>query len=289
MNRIYFSFPGNESLTSKLASREAGELGIMDIHRFPDGESYVRIRSNVCTKHVVVVCTLHRPDEKIMFIYFFSQIAKAMNAATITLVCPYLPYMRQDKLFHPGEGVSSVDFAKLISSMVDKVVTIDPHLHRFHALNELYPIPTLVKSATESIASWIKAHVKNPFIIGPDRESEQWVKRVAQIHNTPYLFLSKNRLGDKRVELTIPDLPDLSGKTPVVVDDIISSGKTMIETIRHLKKKCSTPPVCIGIHGIFAGNAYEELKSAGAADVITTNTIPHRSNRIDITSLLILS
>lgn len=212
-----------------------------------------------------------------------------MNAATITLVSPYLPYMRQDKVFHPGEGVSSVDFAKLLSDMFDEIVTVDPHLHRFHSLKELYPIPAITRSATEPIAAWIKTHVKKPFIIGPDSESEQWVKCVAQSCNAPYTFLNKTRLGDKQVEISIPENSYTESHTPVLVDDIISSGKTMIETILQLKKRGVRAPVCIGVHGIFAGNAYEELKNAGAAAIVTTNTVPHPSNQIDISGLLKLS
>lgn len=286
MERIYFSFPGDEQLADRLTSRNKAVRGVMEVRRFPDGESYVRIDSDVCAKKVVLVCRLEKPDEKIMSIYFFSQIAKSLNAATITLVVPYLPYMRQDKLFNEGEGITSVAFAQLLSSMVDEIVTIDPHLHRFHTLKELYSITTIVITATKSIADWINENVNNPFIIGPDNESEQWVKQVAQKCKAPYNFLNKTRHGDKCVEIVIPEKPDLNGKTPVLVDDIISSGKTMVEAVKQLKNTGIDAPLCIGVHGIFSGNAYEELKNAGASDVITTNTIQHPSNRIDITDLL---
>lgn len=286
MERIYFSFPGDEQLADRLTSRNKAVRGVMEVRRFPDGESYVRIDSDVYAKKVVLVCRLEKPDEKIMSIYFFSQIAKSLNAATITLVVPYLPYMRQDKLFNEGEGITSVAFAQLLSSMVDEIVTIDPHLHRFHTLKELYSITTIVITATKSIADWINENVNNPFIIGPDNESEQWVKQVAQKCKAPYNFLNKTRHGDKCVEIVIPEKPDLKGKTPVLVDDIISSGKTMVEAVKQLKNTGIDAPLCIGVHGIFSGNAYEELKNAGASDVITTNTILHPSNRIDITDLL---
>jgi len=286
MERIYFSFPGNEYLTEQLAANNDSPRGQMDMRKFPDDESYVRVQSDVCGKHVVLVCTLDKPDEKIMSVYFFSKIVRAMNAATLTLISPYLPYMRQDKTFHKGEGVTSVEFAKLLSSMVDEIVTIDPHLHRIHSLKEIYTISTKVNSAAEPIAAWIKTHVIKPFIIGPDSESEQWVKRVALYCNAPYTFLSKTRLDDTHVEIAIRGNPQTKGYTPVLVDDIISSGKTMTETISQLRKQGASDPVCIGVHGIFAGNAYEELKNAGAAKIITTNTIVHPSNQIDISSLL---
>ena len=286
MENIYFSFPGNELLTKALSLNANCCLGSMEMRRFPDGESYVRIKSDVCGKHVILVCTLDNPDEKIMQVYFFSKIIRKMKASRLTLVSPYLCYMRQDKLFHEGEGVSSIDFAELLSSMVDQIVTVDPHLHRFHSLKELYAISTKVVSAAKPIAEWIKTHVKKPFIIGPDSESEQWVKRIAMLSDTPYTFLNKTRLGDKQVEIIIPEDLDLSERTPVLVDDIISSGRTMIEILTQFKKSGTQAPVCIGVHGIFAGNAYAELKNAGASVIVTTNTIPHPSNQIDISDLL---
>ncbi|WP_317897672.1 ribose-phosphate pyrophosphokinase [Aurantibacillus circumpalustris] len=286
MEHIYFSFPGNEVLTTTLALNDNASIGLAEIRRFPDGESYIRIKSDVCGKHVVLVCTLDKPDEKIMQIYFFSKIVRTMKASTLTLVSPYLSYMRQDKLFHEGEGVTSIEFAKLLSSMVDQLITVDPHLHRFHSLKELYSINTKVVSAAKPIAEWIKSHVKKPFIIGPDSESEQWVKSVAMHYYVPYTFLNKIRLGDKQVEISIPEDLDLSERTPVLVDDIISSGRTMTEILKQLKKSGAQAPVCIGVHGIFAGNAYVELKNAGASVIVTTNTIPHPSNQIDISDLL---
>ncbi|PBQ30535.1 phosphoribosylpyrophosphate synthetase [Sphingobacteriaceae bacterium] len=286
MEHIYFAFPGNEQLTRALALTANCSTGAMQMRRFPDEESYIRIQSDVCGKHVVMVCSLYKPDEKIMPIYFFSKIARSMKAATITLISPYLPYMRQDKIFHQGEGVTSAEFAKLLSSMVDEIVTIDPHLHRIHSLKEIYSVKTKVCSAAEPIAAWIKTHVKKPFIIGPDSESEQWVKQVAAHCDAPYTFLNKSRVGDKQVEIVIPADINLNGITPVLVDDIISSARTMIETVLQLKKRSTQAPVCIGVHGIFAGDAYQELKNAGAAQIVTTNTIVHSSNQIDISSLL---
>lgn len=287
MERIIFSFPGNETLAAAIASSAKATLGEAEIRHFPDGESYVRILSNVCAKHVWMVCRLDRPDAKLASLYYFSQIAKSMNATSVTLVCPYLPYMRQDKSFHTGEGVTSRFFAQFISLLADELITIDPHLHRFHSLDVIYPIQTKARTATDLIGQWIKTHIKNPFIIGPDSESEQWVKRTAEACQAPFISLQKIRTGDKHVSIHVPDNLTLNQLTPILVDDIISTGKTMIETIHLLKEKSGLAPVCIGVHGLFADEAYQDLLSAGAAQVVTTNAVLHPSNQIDISSLLL--
>ena len=125
-------------------------------------------------------------------------------------------------------------------------------------------------------------NVKNPVLIGPDSESKQWVSKVAKDAGASFIVLEKTRLGDKKVRISLPQVDAYKNHTPVLIDDIISTAGTMIETTAHLKKAGMKPPVCIGIHAVFAGNAYQDLLNAGVEDIITCNTIPHKSNRIDI-------
>ena len=288
MERIFFSLPGNEALTKLLAQRYHGTIGETQIRHFPDGESYVRILTDVKGKNLVFVCTLHEPDSKLLPLFFLIETAKTLGAATAILVAPYLAYMRQDKVFQPGEGVTSTYFAKLVSGFADKLITIDPHLHRRSSLSEIYSIPTHIGHAADHISAWIKVHVEKAVLVGPDSESEQWVAAVAEQAGAPYIVLSKIRHGDKDVEVSVPDVDRYTHHTPVLVDDIISTGRTMIETIGHLKRTGMKPPVVIGIHAVFAANAYDDIKSTGVAKIITCNTIPHPSNGIDISDLLLL-
>ena len=286
MELIYFSFPGNEALSRNLAQAEKAAEGQFDLHRFPDDESVIRILSEVRNKKVVLVCTLHQPKGLILDLYLFCKTAKSLGAAHITLIAPYLSYMRQDKIFKPGEGLTSHYFAEFLSTFIDSLITVDPHLHRISSLNDIYTIPTKVTHAAEAIAGWIKKNVPQALVIGPDSESEQWVSKVAKQAGAAYTVLKKVRHGDREVEVSVPHLENYPNHTPVLVDDIISTGRTLIETIGHLKKPGIKPVICIGIHAVFANNAYASLKEAGAADIITCNTIPHISNRIDISALL---
>lgn len=283
--KIIFSLPGNEGLTSKLIDKLQIETGAATVRHFPDGETFVQIHNDVKGKDVILVCTLDRPDDKLLPLYFMSCTLRELGAAKITLVAPYLAYMRQDKRFHSGEAVTSVWFAKLISGMVDELITVDPHLHRRSNLNEIYSIPSKVLHAAPLISSWIKANIPNAVLVGPDEESEQWVKEVAAGAGAPYFVLRKNRKGDSDVEVFLPEVSKYKNFRPVLVDDIISTARTMVETVLQLKKAGFQTPVKLGVHGIFAGTAELALFSTDA-ETITTNTIPHHTNRIDISALI---
>lgn len=286
MKTIIFSFPGNEDLTEKLCKEINAESGQAEIRRFPDGENYTRVLTDVQGKNVVLVCTLNNPDEKLLPLYFFAKTCKENGAGKIVLVAPYLAYMRQDKQFNKGEGVTSKYFASLLSSFCDVLITVDPHLHRFNSLSDIYTIPAYSLHSADLIADYIHKNIENPVLIGPDSESKQWVSKVAESANAPYLVLEKIRHGDKDVEVSVPQVEKYKTHTPVLVDDIISTGHTMMETVKHLLKAGMKAPVCIGVHAVFTGNAYEELLAAGASAIITTNTIFHKSNKIEISVLI---
>jgi ribose-phosphate pyrophosphokinase len=288
MKKIVFALRGNDVLAEILIHKEKAEKGFFETRTFPDGETYVRILSDVKDKKVILVCTLHNPDSKLLPLYFMAKTAKELGAKSVTLIAPYLSYMRQDTVFQPGEAVTSTYFAQIISSMADTLITIDPHLHRRSSLSEIYTIPSRVEHAANHISSWIKYTVEKPILIGPDSESEQWVAEVAKNANAPYIILTKVRHGDRDVEISVPLIEKHKDFTPVLVDDIISTGRTMIETIKHLKTAGMKPPICVGVHAVFAGNAYQEILNSGAKEIITCNTIPHESNRIDISDLLLI-
>ena len=279
---VYFSLPGNESLMDKMACNTNAEIGKAIIHNFPDGESYIRILSDVKDKYIVIICSLNKPDEKVVPLYFFCKTAKSLGAKQVCLVAPYHAYMRQDQIFHFGEGVTATYFAELISGFVDGIITIDPHLHRIKSLSEVYRIPNSVIHATNGISKWIKENVKNPVLIGPDEESKQWVSLVAKKAEAPFLILKKIRHSDTEVDISIPKVEHYENRTPVLLDDIISTAQTMIETVHHLNKEGMKPVVCIGIHAVFSGNAYKELLKCGVAKIVTCNTIDHPSNAIDL-------
>ena len=292
MSTVLLSLPGNETLTGSLAvaldvaNAKIFELGQIALRRFPDQESYVRIDSRLDGKSAILVSSLSRPDEKILPLIFVADTARELGASEVGLVAPYLAYMRQDRRFHPGEGVTSKYFARLLSSSFDWLVTVDPHLHRHSSLSELYDIRTQVVHAAAPLAEWIGANVAQPLIVGPDSESEQWVSAVAKAVGAPHIVLEKVRSGDRDVAISVPQVEQWRHHTPVLVDDIVSTARTMIATVKHLTAANMPSPVCVAVHAVFADSAYEDLAAAGAARIVSCNTIVHPSNGIDLTSSL---
>jgi ribose-phosphate pyrophosphokinase len=198
--------------------------------------------------------------------------------------------MRQDRRFLPGEAITSLSFAALLSRYVDWLVTVDPHLHRHRSLAEIYTVPHRVLHAAPAMAEWIAVHVDRPIVVGPDEESAQWVKDVADRASAPYLLMRKTRRGDRVVDVSLPDVETYEAyrmHTPVVVDDIVSSAQTMVATVKRFVAAGLRAPTCVCVHALFSETAEQALRDAGASLIVSTTSVPHATNRIDIVPLLI--
>lgn len=289
MKPVGIAMPGNERLTDDLAAHFDFERGLATVRRFPDGESHVRAETSVEGRLVFIVCTLDRPDEKLVPLLLLACAIREAGAVSVGLVAPYLAYMRQDRQFHAGETISAQHVAAWISRHVDWLVTVDPHLHRIVELSQVYSIPSRVAHAADGVASWVRLNVGQPLLIGPDEESAQWVRDVAQRAEVPFIVLAKTRRGDRDVEVSVPELDRWRSHTPVLVDDIVSTARTMIETVGHLRRIGLAAPVCVAVHAVFAQTAFEDLHAAGAADIVSCDTISHPSNRIALASAIAAS
>jgi ribose-phosphate pyrophosphokinase len=278
---LLIPMPGNEGFARALVDELAADLGQVELRTFPDGETYLRFLTDVAGRSIALVCTLAQPDNKMLPLIFAAATARELGADIVGLVAPYLGYMRQDRRLKPGEAVTSRQVALLLSNAFNWLVTVDPHLHRYSSLSEIYRIPTGVVHAAPLMSDWIKEHVQNPLIIGPDSESEQWVSAVAKAANAPFAVLDKVRHGDRDVRISLNHLDNAESRTPVLVDDIISSGKTMLEAVRLLRARGTAAPVCIAVHGIFADESDRALVEAGAS-VITSNSVPNSASAIDM-------
>lgn len=283
--RLILPLPGNEKFARHVAEVGGWEPGRLETRRFPDGETYLRVLSDVADRSVDLVCSLARPDEQFLRLLFTADAVRSLGAREVTLIAPYLAYMRQDRRFLSGEAVTSKTFSRLISSTFDRLVTVDPHLHRYAALSALYTIPTETLHAPPLLADWIAAEVATPLVIGPDEESEQWVSAVAARIGAPHAVLRKVRRGDRDVDIELPDLSPWHGHQPVLVDDIASSGHTLIEAARQLPLRHFARPVAAVVHGIFAGDAYQRLATL-CARIVSTDSVTHESNAIGLAPLI---
>jgi len=286
MTAVFFAMPGNESLAAALASGTATELGSLEYRKFPDQESYLRFLGNVTGRNAVLACSLHDPDGKTLPLLLAAAALRDLGAKSVGLVAPYLSYMRQDRRFKEGEAITSLAFARLLSGAFDWIATIDPHLHRYASMAEIYSIPALVVHAAPVLVDYMRQRHGTIFLVGPDEESEQWVSSVAKAAEAPYVTLRKTRRGDNDVSINFPDIMKFDGLAPVLIDDIISSGHTMQVAVTQLVALGFGQPVCLAAHGILAADAMQRLKAAGAV-IVTTNTIPGPTAALDVNPLLV--
>jgi ribose-phosphate pyrophosphokinase len=285
MSRLLLPLPGNEAFTNTLASEGGFALAAAAVRRFPDGELHVRIDTDVAGRAVDLVCALAHADAHFLTLAFVADALRDLGASEVTLLAPYLGYMRQDARFQPGEAVTSRTFARLLGTVVDRLVTVDPHLHRFAALSDLYRIPCQVVKSAPAIGRWVGSQIAAPLIIGPDSESEPWAAEIAAAAGAPYAVFDKVRLGDREVRMTAPDLAAFAGRQPVLVDDIASSGRTLVAACQTLQALGFAPPVCVVVHAIFVADALDRVRAV-CARVVSTDTLPHVTNAISITPLV---
>lgn len=284
MGRLLLALPGNEGFARRLAAELDAEVADVEARRFPDGESYVRLPVDPAGRVVDLVCTLAQPDDIFLRLVFAADAARDLGATEVNLIAPYLAYMRQDVRFKPGESISSLSFARLVSSTFDRLVTADPHLHRHPSLEALYTLNPDTLQSAPLLADWIAANVPSPLVIGPDEESEQWVGVIARRIGAPHAVLRKLRHGDRNVEITLPDLGEYRRHQPVLVDDIASSGRTMAVAARELAKQGFAPPECVVVHALFGGDAWQTL-SPLCRRITSTDSVPHASNGIGLAPL----
>lgn len=281
---ILFS-PMEHPMSVLLRQHLDADLGEVESRAFPDGESYLKVCSDVKGKDCLILMDLVDPDAKYLPLIFLSNTLKELGAASVGLVTPYLCYMRQDKRFVEGEAITSRIFAKALSDNVDWLVTVDPHLHRYESLSEIYTIPTRVVRGASAIAAFLKKE-DNLLLVGPDSESEQWVSRIASYAGHPYLIGEKVRSGDRNVHIDIQGIEDYRDKKVFVIDDVISSGHTILECVNEIKRQGIQDISCITVHGLFADDADSMLVMCGLKAMLSCNTVPHASNHIDVSELV---
>jgi ribose-phosphate pyrophosphokinase len=284
---IITSLGNSVGIAKKLAKKLRCKYSPTTVSCFPDGDLYLKFNTNLKKKKLVIVQSFQPHSDMSLFdIVFAAETAKELGAKKVILVAPYLAYMRQDKRFKTGECISSKIMAKLLNKSVDKLITIDPHIHRYKSLKDIFTIPTKMLTANLLIADYIQKKFKNEIIIGPDGESYQWAETIAKHIHVDATVLKKTRFSSRHVQVKMINPIPIKGKNVVIVDDIISTGHTIAEAAKQARKMGAKSVSAIGVHGLFVENGMEKLKKAGINRIITTNCIEHKTNKIDVTPLL---
>lgn len=271
-------------IAGRAAAAAGWALQVVERHRFPDGELRLRLPPTLPSR-VVVWRGLHQPNEKLVELLLIARGARALGAQWLGLVTPYLAYMRQDIAFHPGEVVSQRVVGGFLADLFDAVLTVDPHLHRVATLHEAVPLRdaerAVVLSGAPLLADLIAQHHSAPLLLGPDEESLQWVASAAQARGWDHAACVKQRHGDRHVTIALPALP-VAGRAVVLLDDVASSGQTLVEATRLLRAAGAASVDVAVTHALFAGDAIDRVRAAGARHVWSTDCIPHPSNAVSI-------
>ena len=254
-------------------------------HRFPDGEIKLRLPEALPEK-IVIFRALNNPNDKLIELLLAAQTARSLGARHLTLVAPYLAYMRQDMAFHPGEAISQRIVGKFLAEQFDAVITVDPHLHRIAALEQAVPVErAVVLSGAPLLSDWIAAQRRQPLLIGPDEESVQWVAQAAARHGFDHAVCRKVRQGDREVDIELPEFR-LTDRQVVLLDDVASTGQSVTRAAQLLLAAGAATVDVAVTHALFSGDAIQLMRDAGIGEVWSTDCIAHPSNVVSMASAL---
>jgi len=284
-NTLLISFTDNQKQAQELAQKAGIKYQPIALHHFPDGESKISLPQPLAD-HVMIYQSLNQPNDKLIDIILVAEGLKNQGVKTITLISPYLCYMRQDKAFHQGEVISQQVIGILLAQYFDNVLTVDAHLHRISHLSQAIPCKKAINiTATKPMADYLHHHLEDPFLIGPDGESQQWVANIAQLDNLDYRIANKIRLGDKSVQIDLPKA-NYQGRHIVLVDDVASTGKTLLAAAEKLKPYKPASISVLVTHALFVGDAQSQLRAMGVNNIWSCNSIEHSTNVISLADLL---
>jgi len=282
---IVIAGSASPKLSAQVANLLGAELVNAEFKRFPDGEIYVRAEAEVRRKPVAIIQTTCPPQNDNLFeLLLLLDAVKVLGASRIVAVIPYLAYARQDKRFKPGEAISLRTVSKLISqSGAAEVITID--VHQEEALGN-FSIPAFSQTAMPLIGRHLKSlDLRNPVIIGADQGSMKRATLVALELGAEHYFLEKRRISPENVVIYPKNL-SVENRDVVMVDDIVSTGGTIISATKMLMEQGARDVYVACAHPVLAGNAMERLKEAGIKQIIATDTIEKDVSLVSVAPLI---
>jgi len=285
MIEVLLAFDDESALAVPLAAALGCPLHWIERHRFPDGESRLRLPERLPPR-VALLRGLQRPNEKLAELMIVAPAARELGAAQLTLVCPYLAYMRQDMAFQPGEAVSQRHVGQALATWFDAVITVDPHLHRVASMDAVLPGRRgLALSAAPLLGAWAARHARQPILLGPDEEAAPWVLSAGLAQGLQHGTCIKQRSGDREVRVALPDMP-FQGREVVLIDDVASTGRTLAVTAAALFERGASAVDVAVTHALFVDDAVAQLAQAGVRHVWSSDSVAHASNVVSLVPLL---
>jgi len=283
---VIISDDQNSPLAKKISLDLHAEYKNIELRIFADGESKIRL-DNMAKKNCIIVHSTYPPtDQHLMQLFMIMYKCKEDGAKDICVVSPYLAYTRQDKIFVDGEIITINLVGKILACLgITKLITIDTH--KPNALN--YSFATIDLTAIPSLSSYVKHNLtmNNPIVISPDEGGIERAKKFAGLINANSLSLVKTRdrfTGD--VSISLLDQGPLKNCDALIVDDMISTGASIMKTIELLKKYHIGDVYAICTHALLLDDAKQKLLNAGIKEVISTNSIPNEFAKVDLSSVI---
>ena len=283
---VIISDDQNSPLAKKISLDLHAEYKNIELRIFADGESKIRL-DNMAKKNCIIVHSTYPPtDQHLMQLFMIMYKCKEDGAKDICVVSPYLAYTRQDKIFVDGEIITIKLVGKILACLgITKLITIDSH--KPNALN--YSFATIDLTAIPSLSSYVKHNLtmNNPIVISPDEGGIERAKKFAGLINANSLSLVKTRdrfTGD--VSISLLDQGPLKNCDALIVDDMISTGASIMKTIELLKKYHIGNVYAICTHALLLDDAKQKLLNAGIKEVISTNSIPNEFAKVDLSSVI---
>lgn len=271
------------------ARRLAARLGLpvqeITIHQFPDGEMKVTVSDAAPTS--IIYASLDRPNDKLIALLFAAEALRRGGAKRLVLLAPYLCYMRQDAAFHPGEAISQQAIGRLLTATFDRVITVDAHLHRTTDIRMVFPgIEADNLSAMPAIADALAGIDPTTVVAGPDEESRPWVSALGALLGLGHVVGRKTRSGDRSVEIDFAGQIAMAGRPILLVDDIVSSGGTLMTCAETLRAAGAVTIDAVITHALFPPDMIEEFARAGIRSIRSTSSVAHLTNAIPLDRVL---
>lgn len=288
MSMIAFqSLPSGGDAARRLAAWLGLRCEEISLHRFPDGE--LRVTVGPAAPVTILYASLDQPNEKLIALLFAAEALRRNGAKRLVLVAPYLCYMRQDIAFRAGEAVSQRAIGRLLATIMDRIITVDAHLHRTPDIGAVFPgIEAENLSAMPAMATALADAGVDPatMVIGPDAESEPWVGDLASRLGLQHMIARKTRRGDRSVDIAFADPSRLAGRPALLVDDIVSSGGTLMVAAKTLTALGASSVDAVVTHALFPPEMTKTFADAGIRSIRSTDSVPHPTNAIALDTIL---